>query len=186
MTDLADACADLEHWLPALAAALARDNTPAQGGHVLSAGGVVNLDVLHAMITLTAEIPAATAAAATLCGETWRPRPLPVCLRQLPRFHQRLNDCQLPGAAKELAADVGHWTTITKFALGLRQPDQPIGFDCPLHPDEPFPLVAVGAEGFLTASRAVIWQHAGLIVCRACSAEWPATQWLHLGKLLTA
>lgn len=186
VTDLTAACNDLERWLPALAEALARDNTATTGsGHSVVAASVVNPDVLHAMITLATEIPAATKAAAALTGENWPRRPLATCLRALPRFTERLKTRQLPGAAKEIEHQIAYWTSITKYALGLRLPDTPIGYNCPLH-DEPFPLVAVGAEGELTDRMNVIWQHAGIITCRHCDAEWPATQWLMLGRMLEA
>src|SRR5258708_7051492 len=75
MDDLTGACADLAALFPRLADALTRDNAPADSRSVLSASGVVNADVLHAMLTLAAEIPAARAAACNLLDETWQPRP---------------------------------------------------------------------------------------------------------------
>ncbi len=56
---LGHACAELAALIPALIPALSRDSVPS----ALSAGRVVNPDVLHAMIILAAEIPAACAAA---------------------------------------------------------------------------------------------------------------------------
>ena len=185
VTDLTDACADLASWLPSLAAALPRDAALPGGHAALSSGSVVNPDVLHAMTTLQGEIPAACAEACEHTGETWRPRPLEVCLRAIPRFHGRLAVLDLPVPAKRLESGVGRWTVIVKFALGLRTPDLPIGFDCPLH-DEPYPLVAAGAEGFLRDDRTVLWQHSGLIRCVACGASWPVSVWPHLGRMLAA
>lgn len=186
MNDLTEACADLERWLPALTDALQRDNAPTGRSSSVTAAGVVNPDVLHALITLARQIPATTRTAAELCGENWPPkRPLTTCLRQLPRFAARLENLQLPNAARDIDHHVSHWLSITKYALGLRLPDTPIGYNCPLH-DDPSPLVAVGAEGTITTTMNVIWQQGGLITCRSCGAEWPATQWLHLGRILAA
>ena len=55
---LGHACAELAALIPALIPALSRDSVP----FALSAGRVVNPDVVHAMIILAAEIPAACAA----------------------------------------------------------------------------------------------------------------------------
>jgi hypothetical protein len=186
VTDLTDACADLERWLPALATALERDNTPTSARSRNVTASVVNPDVLHALCTLAAEVPETTRTAATLTGETWSKRPIATCLRALPRFHDRLEQLHYATATREIEHNIGHWTAITKHALGLRLPDTPIGYNCPYHPDQPYPLVAIGAEGHLTDQRTVIWQHAGIITCRHCATDWPATQWLHLGRILEA
>ena len=68
---LGPACAELAALIPALIPALSRDSVPS----ALSAGRVVNPDVLHAMIILAAEIPAACAAACQVTGEPWQHRP---------------------------------------------------------------------------------------------------------------
>jgi hypothetical protein len=183
MTDLAEACADLAALFPRLAEALTRDNAPADSRAILSAGGVVNADVLHAMLTLSREIPAARAAACDLLGETWQPRPPLTCLRAIPRLRDRLRDLAMPAAAARLEDDVRRWTRMTKLALGLRTPDMPIGWDCPLHP-EPSPLLALGAEGFLRDDMTILWQHAATIWCAYCGASWPEYQWPHLGIML--
>lgn len=60
--DLGPACAELAALIPALIPALSRDSIPDRRT-ALSAGSAVNPDVLHAMIILAAEIPAACAAA---------------------------------------------------------------------------------------------------------------------------
>lgn len=190
--DIDGQCADLTAWLPALADALARDTVTVPGSRILSSGTVVNPDVLHALATLSTEIPQACTTAAGLCREPWHPRPLPTCLRALPRFHQRLTTLDHQ-AAKHLAYAVGHWTRITKLALGLQRPDTPVGYDCPWC-DPPSPLVMLGDEGTLTAGMTVLWQHSGVIACRqwedpvgvvhGCGATWQAGEWLHLGRLL--
>ena len=185
MDDLTGACADLAALFPHLADALTRDNAPADSRSVLSAGGVVNADVLHAMLTLAAEIPAARAAACDLAGEPWQPRPPLTCLRAIPRLHDRLLVLSLPGAAVRLEDGVRGWTRITKLALGLRTPDMPIGWDCPLHA-EPSPLTALGAEGFLRDDMTIWWQHAATIWCAFCGASWPADRWPLLGRLLVS
>ncbi len=68
---LGHACAELAALIPALIPALSRDSVPS----ALSAGRVVNPDVLHAMIILAAEIPAACAAASQVTGEACAPSP---------------------------------------------------------------------------------------------------------------
>jgi hypothetical protein len=67
--DLGHACAELAALIPALIPALSRDSLPPDGRTGLSAGTVVNPDILHAMIILAAEIPAACAAACEVTGE---------------------------------------------------------------------------------------------------------------------
>src|SRR6266581_4702638 len=106
VTALAEACAELAALTPALTPALTRDNTPSDARTVLSAGGVVNPDVLHTMITLAREIPAATAQAAALTGEPWQPRPVTTCLRAIPRLADRLTALTMPAPAKRLGGDV--------------------------------------------------------------------------------
>jgi hypothetical protein len=58
----------------------------------------------------------------------------------------------------------------------------PVGWDCPLH-DDPSPLVLAGADGQLIG-QTVTFTVSGLILCRGCGAQWPATQWLMLGRIL--
>src|SRR5258708_1594076 len=99
---LPGACTALAALFPPLADALPRDNAPADSRSVLSAGGVVNADVLHAMLTLAAEIPAARAAACDLAGETWQPRPPLTCLRAIPRLRDRPADLRTKGAPGQL------------------------------------------------------------------------------------
>src|SRR5258707_11665377 len=181
--DLTGACTALAALSPPLADALPRDNAPADSRSVLSAGGVVNADVLHAMLTLAAEIPAARAAACDLAGEPWQPRPPLTCLRAIPRLRDRLQALSLPGAAVRLEDDVRRWTRPTKLALGLRTPDMPIGWDRPLQA-EPSPLTALGAEGFLRDDMTIWWQHAATIWCPLCGASWPEATWAHLGHVL--
>jgi hypothetical protein len=183
VTDLTEACADLADLLPALIPALSRDNTPGDARTILSAGGVVNTDVLHAMLTLSREIPATRAQACQLTGEPCPPRPVATCLRALPRLASRLHDLAQIAAEKRVGQDVERWTRLVKLALGLRTRDLPIGWNCPLHP-EPAPLVSVGAEGFIRPDGTVHWQHAATIWCHLCGATWPEMQWPHLGRIL--
>lgn len=185
MDDLTAACTDLAALFPALTDALTRDNTPADGRTVLSAGGVVNTDVFHAILTLNDEIPAAVAAAAAAAGEPWQPRPPLTCLHAIPRLAARLAALNKPAPAACLENHVRRWTRMTKLALGLRTPDTPLGYNCPLH-DQPSPLVALGAEGFLRDDMTVYWQHAALIWCPLCDASWPADRWPMLGRLLVS
>lgn len=185
MDDLTAACDDLAALFPALAEALTRDNAPADSRSVLSAGGVVNADVLHAMLTLAAEIPASVTSASDDLGEPWQPRPPLTCLRAIPRLHDRFTAVHWKAHAGRLEDDVRRWTRMTKLALGLRTPDMPIGWDCPLH-DEPSPLTALGSEGFLRDDMTVMWQHAATIWCPLCGASWLADRWPLLGRLLVS
>jgi hypothetical protein len=116
--DLGHACAELAALIPALIPALSRDSLPSHGRTALSAGRVVNLDVLHAMIILAAEIPAACAAACEVTGEPWQHRPPAICLHAIPRLHHRLTALGMTAAARDLQTGVHHWTRMVKLALG--------------------------------------------------------------------
>ncbi len=120
--DLGNACAELAALIPALIPALSRDSVPPDGRTALSAGGAVNPDVLHAMIILAAEIPAACAAACEVTSEPWQLRPSAMCLRGIPRLHHRLTALGMPAAARDLETGVHHWTQLVKHALGLQPP----------------------------------------------------------------
>ena len=183
--DMTSRTGELVSLLPALVPALIRDSAPPGTRHMITAGGVVNADVLYAMITIRTEVPARTVQVCEVCGEPWRNgAPEDVCLRALPRLHDRLVLQGHVAEGRHLVRDVGRWMRTVKFALGLRTADLPIGFPCPLHADPEFPLVASGSEGFLRPDRTVLWQHPGIIRCDHCGAEWPAEQWGHLGRLL--
>ena len=119
--ELGHACAELAALIPALIPALSRDSAP----H----GRAVNPDVLHAMIILAAEIPAACAAACEVTGEPWQHRPPAICLRAIPRLHHRLTALGMPAAATDLETGVHHWTRTVKLALGLRIPGIPADRD---------------------------------------------------------
>ena len=175
---------ELAELFPALAAALSRDNAPSDGRGGMSSGSPVNADVLHAMVALTAEVPAACAMAAGITGEPWQRRPVATCLRAIPRFHGRLLVLHRQSDAGHLEAALARWRRTVKLALGLCTPDTPIGFSCPLH-EEPSPLLMLGSEGFITGE-AVSWQHDGRIWCRLCGESWPVWQWRHLGRLIGA
>jgi hypothetical protein len=115
---LGPACAELAALLPALLPALSRDSAPS----ALSAGRAVNPDVLHAMIILAAEIPAACAAACQVTGEPWQHHPSAICLRAIPRLHHRLTALGMPAAASDLETGVHHWTRMVKLVLGPPHP----------------------------------------------------------------
>jgi hypothetical protein len=136
------------------------------------------------MIMLRAEIPAAAQAACEATGEPWRHRPMGTCLIALPRLHGRLLAISQPGEARRVESAVERWMRAVKLALGLRVPDTPIGYDCPLH-EEPSPLVMIGSEGFLRPGNTVSWQHDGRIWCRACGEQWQVGQWPLLGRMLS-
>ena len=127
--DLGHACGELAALIPALIPALSRDSLPPDRRTGLSAGTAVNPDVLHAMIILAAEIPAACAAACQVSGEPWQHRPSATCLRAIPRLHHQLTALGMPAAASDLETGVHHWTQMVKLALGLRTPDIPAGWD---------------------------------------------------------
>ena len=127
--DLGHACAELAALIPALIPALSHDSLPPDRRTGLSAGTAVNPDVLHAMIILAAEIPAACAAACEVTGEPWQHRPPAICLRAIPRLHHRLTALGMPAAASDLETGIHHWTRMVKLALGLRTPDIPAGCD---------------------------------------------------------
>jgi len=122
---LGPACAELAALIPALIPALSRDSVPSGGRTTLSAGKAVNPGVLHAMIILAAEIPAACAAACQVTGEPWQHRPSAICLRAIPRLHHQLTTLGMPAAARDLETGVHHWTRMVKLALGLRTPRHP-------------------------------------------------------------
>jgi hypothetical protein len=124
--DLGHACAELAALMRALIPALSRDSRPSRGRTALSAGRAVNPDVLHAMIILAAEIPAACAAACEVTGEPWQHRPSAICLRAIPRLHHRLTVLGMPAAARDLETGVYHWTQTVKLALGLRTSRHPL------------------------------------------------------------
>ena len=127
--DLGPACAELAALISALIPALSRDSPPSGGRTALSAGGAVNPDVLHAMIILAAEIPAACAAACEVTGEPWQHHPSAICLRAIPRLHHRLTALGMPAAATDLETGMHHWTRLVKLALGPRTPDIPADRD---------------------------------------------------------
>src|SRR6266699_1465366 len=111
--------------IPALIPALSRDSLPPDRRAGLSAGRAVNPDVLHAMIILAAEIPAACAAACEATGEPWQHRPPAICLRAIPRLHHRLTALGMPAAATDLETGMHHWTRLVKLALGPPHPRHP-------------------------------------------------------------
>jgi hypothetical protein len=125
---LGHACAELAALIAALIPALSL-GTPPDRRTALSAGNAVNPDILHAMIILAAEIPAACAAACEVTGEPWQQHPSAICLRAIPRLHHRLTALGMPAAASDLETGVHHWTRIVKLALGHRTPDIPAGRD---------------------------------------------------------
>jgi hypothetical protein len=125
---LGQACAELAALIPALIPALSRDSVPSDGRTAaLSAGRAVSPGVLHALIILAAEIPAACATACQVTGEPWQHRPSAICLRAIPRLHHQLTALGMPAAARDLETGVHHWTRTVKLALGPRTPDIPVG-----------------------------------------------------------
>ena len=187
MTTLADACTELATLIPCLAQALPRDNTTSGRGGDPSASVPFNPDVMHALTVIAAEIPRATRLACVAIGEPWQPRTIPTCLRALPRLAGRLTSTGQQAAAAQLDEAARWWIRITKQALGLRTPDLPIGYPCPIHDGPPAGLLAAGSEGFLRRQRdglVVEWVHAGRVFCPACGAAWGPGEWAMLGRVL--
>jgi hypothetical protein len=123
---LEPACAELAALIPALAPALSRDSIPPDGRTAPSASKAVNPGVLHAMIILATEIPAACAAACQVTGEPWQHRPPAICLHAIPRLHHQLTALGMPAAASDLETGVYHWMRMVKLALGPPHPDIPV------------------------------------------------------------
>lgn len=188
--DLADACAELAGLCPHLAGALQRDNGGEGGTRTWHGIQVVNADVLHAIVTLNREIPAAAAQAAAELGEK-PPARTGARLRQFPRYAERLT---LLGRPDTITGPVFRWLALTKRALGLRKPDTTLPHPCPWagtapdgHPGRET-LVLVGAEGFLRPERGgglrVEWVAAGRIYCPDCGASWSQAEWPLLERIL--
>jgi hypothetical protein len=200
MTDVDGTVAELAELWPALAAALARDAAGEGAPGIWVSMGVVNADVLAAMLTVEREVPEATARARELIGEPWHARELLVHLRQVPRLAARLHAVGRQDAAGELAWQAAGWLRLVKRALGLRKPDMPFGdppCTCPWaarrpenHPGAAL-LRRAGEEGFLRPGPdgpRVQWEGAGLIYCpaEACGATWDYAHWALLGRMLAA
>ena len=199
MSDIGETSAELAQLWPALAAALARDTAAADGpaaSPAWTAVAVVNPDVLQALLTLDADVPAAVRHACEDISERWAYRDLPGCLRQIPRLAGRMHDLGHITAEKYLTWQADGWLRLVKRALGLRRPDMPIGRDCPYAADTPDAhgraagLILAGAEGFLdpAADVPVAWVTSGLIYCAsdACGASWLKAEWSMLDRLLQA
>src|SRR5439155_22295113 len=86
-------------------------------------------DPLPALTILAPEIPAACAAACEVTGQPCHHHPSAICLRAIPRLHQRLTALGMPAAASDLETGMHHCTRLVKLALGLRTPDIPAGRD---------------------------------------------------------
>jgi hypothetical protein len=196
MADIAEITAELADIWPALAAALARDTAVASGGnHAFAAAMVVNPDVLHAMITLSAEIPETVRYACEAIAEPWQHRDLTACLRQVPRLAGRMRDLGLFRDERTLERLASGWLRMVKRALGLRRPDVPIGYDCPYFASAPDDhgegraLLAAGEDGSLRqgpGGLCVEWVVQEVIYCASqdCAASWPLASWPLLGRLL--
>lgn len=178
------AAAELAVLFPHLASALTRDNT-IEGHRGVTPGSIVNADVLHAMIVLKREVPSACQRACVLISEPWKSRPLDRCLVVLPRLHGRMRDLGLADAQRQLELAASHWVRVTKLALGLRNPDIPVGAACPAC--DQGDLYAAGQEGFLRkrdGAYVVEWISGGRIYCSHCAAGWTPAEWPHLGRVL--
>jgi len=186
----AEDCAELGELWPQLAEALQKDTGATSGATAITASEPFNLDVMRAMVELSAQVPVTTAWAAERCGEPWRPRPVPTCLHNLPRFHERLLALQIATTAQAVEQDVRRWRRLAKLALRLIDPswDLPSWVVCTAHEVPSTPLRHVGAE------RAIVWEvvqeegkpkkkpstvlmRDGYWLCEHCGQTWPTAQW---------
>lgn len=188
---IAAACAELAQLWPGLPAALTKDTTGVKGTQV-TAGAVVNAEVLHAMIVLRAEIPAAVVTACGVVGEPWQPRTVPVCLTAIPRLAGRMHDLRLAAECADLEDAVRYWLRLTKRALGLvDQPwDLPSWVRCPDHDIPSVKLLHVGAERAITRDGDALRTERvrdGYLLCPHCGAKWPLRGYeSHLERLVSA
>jgi len=188
--DLAGACAELAQLIPCLGDALERDNHGEGPGRAWHGILVVNADVLHALLTISREIPAHARETAARLGER-SPADIDAMIRQFPRWAERLEQTGPPAAITA----PWRWLALTKRALGLRKPDTVLPQPCPwadTHPENHPPretLILAGAEGFLRDDHGqlrVEWVAAGRIYCPAphCGASWSQAEWPLLERIL--
>lgn len=181
MTTFAGDCAELGDLWPRLRQALGKDTGDGALSAAFTGSVPFNADVMHAITQLAAEIPPAAMRAARLGGEQWPPRPVGVCLLNLPRFHARLMDLALAREAAMLEAAVYHWLRLAKLALRLIDPswDLPRWVVCTACDAAPR-LRHIGAE------RAIVWEAGeprtvlvrdGYWLCPHCGTTWPQSHW---------
>lgn len=199
MTALVDNVTELVILWPHLAAALERDAGAAEGERVSGRADPafalpVNADVLGALTTLSAEVPALAYWAAGVVAEQPEVRSIEGHLRHVPRWHERMLVTAAVDEAGQLAASLRAMLRTVKLSLGLRTADRPLGQYCPLH-DEPLrELIAPGNEATLRYSLldrqgqplgvAVEWTRHDAAKCRFCGASWAPSQYLMLGRLM--
>lgn len=183
---IAELAAELASLYERLPEAIEKDNTGEGGIKAIAAGVPVNAEVLHAIVTLHREIPAATMAAAERVGEPWQHREIPECLIAIPRFAARMHDLAMAKDERFIEDAVRYWLRTVKLALNLRTRDMPIGAACPRCGEGK--LFAAGSEAFARQKRdevTIEWEHAGLIFCSfSCSPPWPESEWTFLGRQL--
>jgi hypothetical protein len=190
----AAACAELATLTPMLRPALRRDTIGGgRYGRLETSLSLVNTDVLSVMITLRAEIPAATMTASRYVGEPWQARTLQACLIALPRLAARMTVLNLADRVKQLDLLTASWVRQTKRALGLRTPDLALGdatgtpTTCPecLLGDPPYGhLYMAGSEGFIRPGPTVEWVTSGRVYCRRCGADWQQPEWGLLEQMI--
>jgi len=188
--DLAGTCAELAQLIPCLGDALERDNHGDGPGRAWHGILVVNTDVLHALLTISREVPPISRHIAGLLGEK-PPSDIDAMLRQFPRWNERLASLE----RNVTITAPWRWLALTKRALGLRKPDTVLPQPCPwadTHPENHPPretLILAGAEGFLRTDHGqlrVEWVAAGRIYCPAphCGASWSQAEWPLLERIL--
>jgi len=197
VADIAGVTAELAGLWPALPEALARDTTaPGGGGSSWVPAGVVNADVLAAMIALSAAVPETVRYACDAIGEPWRHRDMAGCLRQVPRLASRMRDLGQAANERTLEHMAAGWLRTVKRALGLRKPDIPVGYACPYA--DTFPenhhdgrmLFMAGEDGFLRQGPdgpRVEFVAQEVIYCASqdCNASWAGKyEWTFLGSIL--
>jgi hypothetical protein len=184
----AAACQELATLTPMLAPALRRDTVGGgRYGRLETSLSLVNTDVLSVMITLRAEIPAATIAACQYVNEPWQSRTLQACLIALPRLAARMQAIGLVTRVTQLDMLTRGWVRQTKAALGLRTPDLALDAVCPeceLGDPPHGQLLMAGSEGFIKPGPTVEWVTSGRVYCRQCGSDWTQAEWGLLEQMI--
>lgn len=195
---LSDNLGELSILLPALREALQRDQGGGDTERVHTSNGHLSLplngEVLIALRTLDAQVPAMVYRAASVLGEpTSTTRSIEGHLLHIPRLHERLLATAAQAEAVRLAKSLAYVLRETKLAIGLLIRDRGIGHECPLHDADRVELVVPGDVGHLQYRRLVAgvpeapqvsWLHTDAIVCRICDASWVPAQYMLLGRML--
>jgi hypothetical protein len=194
---LADHLAELTVLMPALRAALERDQGTSDQERVSAGGGLqlpVNADVMRALHLVDEQLPEIAQRAADVAGEAFVARSVSSSLLHLGRLHERLLVLAAAAEAQQLARRVAGLLREVRLAIGLQMRDRPVGQLCPMHDVDLVELVVPGDVGHLQYERVdsdgvpvaprVSWVHTDAVVCRVCRASWVPAQYLLLGRML--